>query len=203
MSCSTPVAKVSKAAKAAKKIVEKITSSEKSDLTTSFSNTASEKAVTLVKQTGGYVTALKSVFTHPKFKWIIIFVLLCGVAFYYFKFQRKNKLPIRLGPLKAQQPAPQQNIFQQHMAMKQNMLNNEAVQMQAQAQAEAQARAHAQMMLKKTQEVKKPVQRAQPIQESSDESSEEVFIEDNKVMEHNLTADEMHAIDKQLEDVHQ
>ncbi len=218
MSCSTPVEKVAKSAekvakvakataKAAKKIVEKLTSSESTNLTSSFTNTISEVEKTLSKS-DSYMNMITNIIASPKFKWAIVLFMLCLISFYYFKFQSKknkfskeqsdNKKPIQEDFLK-QQAMMKQNLLRKQLEEQEQAKMHAQMQAQLHAQALLQAQMQEQAQMHKKQPIKK--QKVQELLASSDESSEEVFIEDNKVMEHNLTADEMHAIDKQLEDV--
>ena len=85
------------ALKASKSIVDSyVSSTERSDLTTSFT----ENTPTL-SESGSKKNIIKTILgvvKHPKFKWIVIAVLLCICVFVYFKSQnkqtKKNKLKI-------------------------------------------------------------------------------------------------------------
>ncbi len=233
------------AIKASKSIVESYVSSnsERSDLTTSFTSHSSATDV----DNNSIVNKIMVYIQHPKFKWVVIALLLCIFAFIYFKTQskpvkknvkenpKKDNLNVKLNknghPELVEKDKPvafgfkdkelqqkieqldnkQQQLFLQQMAQKMNqhMAHQHMAhpQMMQPQQMQPQQMQPQQMQPQKTQsQNNKPAEQAQnapPQQvdsESSDES-EEVFIENENIMNHNLTMEEMNAIDKQLEDV--
>jgi hypothetical protein len=179
--------------------------------------------------------------SHPKFKWIVAALLLCTLAFAYFKYQQhiKNKKlkAVKNGPTPSQaqsqtssqepsqaqapaqsqaqprnnmvkEPIPQQ--FQQFSNMR---INEEAIRKHLEAQLMLQQQQiNTVNMMQEKQNSKnqvnvkpgkkqKNVKIVHPEESTTEEESEEIFMEDQNVMTHNLTMDEMNAIDKQLEDV--
>jgi type III secretory pathway component EscV len=253
------------ALKASRSIVDSyVSSTERSDLTTSFTENTPTLSDSLPKK--NIIQTILGVVKHPKFKWIVIAVLLCVCVFVYFKSQNKqtkqaNKEQIedtRLDIIQDKDGRPilvdlkekeyMDKISQ--LEQKEKQLNDKINQMNAnnmrrnnmrsdnmrsdnnqhpntqvpstqkaqeaaqraqeaayrvqqeaaaaqKAQQEAAAAQRAQEEAYRAQQEAAAAQRAQ--QES--ESSEEVFIENENVMNHNLTRDEMNAIDKQLEDI--
>jgi hypothetical protein len=77
------------AIKASKSIVESYISSnsEKSNLTTSFTSHSSENDVDI--KANGLMFKIINYVQHPRFKWVVIAILLCIFAFIYFKTQAK------------------------------------------------------------------------------------------------------------------
>ena len=237
------------AIKASKSIVESYISSnsEKSDLTTSFTSHSSVTDVDI--KANGIINKIMDYVQHPKFKWVVIAILLCVFAFVYFKTQskpvkkdakgdaKKDNLNVRLNknghPELVEKDKPlafgfkdpelqqkieqldnkQQQIFmkqmQQQMQMPQQQMQMPQQQMQMPQQAHQQhqhmAPPQQQMAPQQAQHhhqqaVPQPVTQQKEESDSSEES-EEVFIENENIMNHNLTMEEMNAIDKQLEDV--
>jgi hypothetical protein len=267
------------ALKASRSIVDSyVSSTERSDLTTSFTENTPTLSDSLPKK--NIIQTILGVVKHPKFKWIVIAVLLCVCVFVYFKSQNKqtkqaNKEQIedsRLDIIQDKDGRPilvdlkekeyMDKISQLEKKEKQlndkinqmnanNMRSNNmrsdnmqsdnmrsdnnqypntqapsaqkaqeeaaAVQRTQQAAQRAQQEAAAQRAQQEAYRVQQEAaaaQRAQQeayrVQQEADaaqraqqetESSEEVFIENENVMNHNLTRDEMNAIDKQLEDI--
>jgi hypothetical protein len=233
------------ALKASKSIVDSyVSSTERSDLTTSFTENTPTLSNTGLKKT--IIQTILGIVKHPKFKWMVIAVLLCICVFVYFKSQNRqtkqaNKEQIedtRLDIAKDKDGRPilvnlkekeymdtisqmEQREKQLHEKIHQmnsnNMRSNNnqqskqhqdmiAAQQAQQAAAfhRAQQEAEAQRAQRARQEAEaqraqKPISHREP--ESESESSDEVFIENENVMNHNLTRDEMNAIDKQLEDI--
>jgi hypothetical protein len=236
------------ALKASKSIVDSyVSSTERSDLTTSFTENTPTLSNTGLKKT--IIQTILGIVKHPKFKWMVIAVLLCICVFVYFKSQNRqtkqaNKEQIedtRLDIAKDKDGRPilvdlkekeymdkisqmEQREKQLHEKINQMNSNNmrsnnnqqskqhqdmHAIQQAQQAQQaaafhRAQQEAEAQRVHRARQEAE--AQRAQQPtfhreSESESESSDEVFIENENVMNHNLTREEMNAIDKQLEDI--
>ncbi len=77
------------AIKASKSIVESYISSdsEKSTLTTSF--TSHSSATDIDSKSEGIINKIMEYINHPKFKWVVLALLLCIFAFIYFKTQSK------------------------------------------------------------------------------------------------------------------
>jgi hypothetical protein len=256
------------ALKASKSIVDSyVSTTEKSNLTTTFtesmlsdnnSNTMSKKNI---------LGTILNIVKHPKFKWIVIAILLCICVFIYFKSQNKevkideNKEQIedtRIEIMQDKEGRPilvdkkeqnyidkitnlelkekqlldkinklnadnilrnKHNFVQQHQQPQkqvfQSMPNNVPQYMPHHVSHHVSQPVHhvpqpiPQPVHHVPQPVPQPVhqpipQPVQPVQHvahiDESESSEEVFIEHENVMNHNLTIDEMNAIDKQLED---
>ncbi len=95
----------------------------------------------------------------------------------------------------AQQQAQAQARAQAQAQAQAQLQAQQQAQQQAQAQAQAQQQAHSRA------QVQQQAQQQARDNEEDTESSDEVFIENENVMNHNLTMDEMNAIDKQLEDM--
>jgi hypothetical protein len=242
------------ALKASKSIVDSyVSSTERSDLTTSFTE-HSVTSSTTAKSGKNIIQTILGIVKHPKFKWMVIAVLLCICVFVYFKSQNKqtkkdNKEQIedtRLDITQDKDGRPilvdlkekkyMDKISQLEQKEKQlnekinqitanNMRSNnnqpakaqqaDAIAAQRAQHAEAQQAAamqrarqeaeaqQAAIAIQRAQQAEAQhaasLQRAQQMVES--DSSEEVFIENENVMNHNLTRDEMNAIDKQLEDI--
>ena len=230
------------AIKASKSIVESYISSnsEKSDLTTSFTSHSSVTDVDI--KANGIINKIMDYVQHPKFKWVVIAILLCVFAFVYFKTQskpvkkdakgdaKKDNLNVRLNknghpelvekdkPLafgfkdpELQQKIEQLDNKQQQIFMKQMQqqmqMPQQQMQMPQQAHQQHQHMAPPQQQMAPQQAqhhhqqaVPQPVTQQKEESDSSEES-EEVFIENENIMNHNLTMEEMNAIDKQLEDV--
>jgi hypothetical protein len=178
--------------------------------------------------------------SHPKFKWIVAALLLCTLAFAYFKYQQhiKNKKIKAVKNSSAQanakaQPPAQAQIQNNHNIAKEPMpqqfqqfsnvgLNEETIRNQLDAQLIQQQLMQQQLMHQQLNKVQmmqekansknhvnvkpgkkqKNVKIVDPEESTTEDESDEIFMEDQNVMTHNLTMDEMNAIDKQLEDVH-
>ncbi len=200
---SKKAAKVSsKAAKAAKKIIESFTQSD-SKLTETFTDHSITTVTEKVSNVTMVLTKAKDLLNNPKIKWVFLAILLCVAAFLYFRMQKKqsDKKPkeehnlntindhngqpelISLPPPPVYHQAPPQQAPQPQIDM---MAVERALR----------ERIENEMREKMTQDTNK---RKPPVPDS--ESSDEVFIEDENVLNHNLTAEEMNAIDRQLEDV--
>ena len=172
------------------------------------------------------INKIMTVVHHPKFKWIVAALLLCGLVFAYFKYQQyiKNK-KLKLNKaianeVKSTLPQSQQSQPQSHQSHQSHQSQQSQQQMQMQRQLieeEARKQFEAQLIqqqylqmqnLQQKEHMEKPVKNNKktvkinpPVDSTTEEDTEEVFIEDQNVMNHNLTMDEMNAIDKQLEDV--
>jgi hypothetical protein len=202
--------------KASKEIIESYTnsSSEKSNLTTTFTdNTVSEKV------SNSILDKVLKIVKHPKIKWILIALILCAIILFYFKTQNNKKIEglvkktqktINLPQNKDQVQSQDINaLIEKEMKdklMREKILREHLMQQQYQQQQQQfqqqqyQQQQHNQSQSRPKQNVVQPA----PIKELSEnesESDDEIFIEDKNVMNHNLTMDEMNAIDKQLEDV--
>uniref|UniRef100_A0A6C0HV89 Uncharacterized protein n=1 Tax=viral metagenome TaxID=1070528 RepID=A0A6C0HV89_9ZZZZ len=216
------------AIKASKSIVESYISSnsEKSDLTTSFTSHSSETDVDI--KANGIMFKIINYVQHPKFKWVVIAILLCIFAFVYFKTQskpvkkdaksdaKKDNLNVRLNknghpelvekekPLTFgfKDPELQQKIEQLDNKQQQFFMKQMQQQMQMPPQQMQMPQQHNHMAPPQhhQHQVPQPVSQQKEETDSSEES-EEVFIENENIMNHNLTMEEMNAIDKQLEDV--
>ena len=210
------------ALKASRSIVDSyVSSSERSDLTTTFT----EHTPTHSNTTNTIMKTVMNIVKHPKFKWIIIAGLLCICVFFYFKKQNKqikkeqledtrlnsveisqsndgrpilvNKEKVYMDKIKQLENKIQENIQQSNLAQK---AKNQPSQSQPQPQHQPQHQSQHQSQ-HQHQPQHQP-QQAQYVSQMDDtESSDEVFIENSNVMNHNLTMDEMNAIDKQLEDI--
>jgi hypothetical protein len=212
------IAKISKVAKAAKKVVKHI-SSEKSSLSES---SILSKSLTEDNKTQSIVDKVLMFVKHPKFKWVVIGVILIALALGYFKYQQKLKAAKKQLDKADVKPSDQdllkQQLLKQQIEMAQiQAAAQQASQMQAQQTAQMQAQQAAQMQAQQMQaqvnqnvvkesmvNTKKGKKYRPPTPSDSSEdsnSSEEVFIEDKNVMRHNLTQEEMNAIDRHLEDV--
>jgi hypothetical protein len=88
------------------------------------------------------------------------------------------------------------NTNQQQEAKRMEQIQQEARRME-QIQQEARRREQIQQEARRMEQIKQEELKM----EQDTESSDEVFIENENVMVHNLTIDEMNAIDKQLEDI--
>ena len=273
------------ALKASKSIVDSyVSSTERSDLTTTFTENTPTLTDSVSKK--NIIQTILGVVKHPKFKWIVIAILLCVCVFVYFKSQNKqtkkeqiedtrldiiqdkNGRPMlvdlkekeymdKISQLEQKEKQLQEKINQinannirsnnnqqdaqkltpqvaqqaqqaeaAHRAAQQATAAAQRAQQAQQAAAaqraaqQAQQAQHAQQAqqaaaaqrAQQTQQAE-AAQRAQQAQQAAaanraaqhasveSESSEEVFIENENVMNHNLTRDEMNAIDKQLEDI--
>lgn len=232
------------ALKATKSIVDSyVSSTERSDLTTSFTEHSISSSASKTNVNTNIIQRILGVVKHPKFKWMVIAVLLCVCVFVYFKSQNKqtkNKEQIedtRDAKLDVIDGRPtlvnndKEKEYMDKMAQLQqkekqllekmnqmNQMNNQRAQLIAQQVAQQEAQLLAQRAQHEAQKVQQESQRPQPQTEANrarqnvinrappresmdSESSEEVFIENENVMNHNLTRDEMNAIDKQLEDI--
>jgi len=231
-----PSSTIDKALSSTKSFIETFTSSD--NPTTTFT----EHTVASATSDNGIVSKILQFVSQPKFKWYILGLLLCIVAFIYFKFQNKKQkkedkkeefntenkpveqsLPIdtkseqNIGQLLEERDKEWVNKF---TAMKQQFSAQLATQADVNAQliAQLQAAQRQNTQPPKPQPQSQSQPQSQPQPQSSRQStsksqnqpvehltetssSEEIFIEDKNVMEHNLTAEEMNAIDRQLEDV--
>jgi Ca2+/Na+ antiporter len=79
-----PSSTIDKAISSTKSFIETFTSSD--NPTTTFT----EHTITSVNNSDGIVSKLLGFISQPKFKWYILGLLLCIVAFIYFKFQNKK-----------------------------------------------------------------------------------------------------------------
>jgi hypothetical protein len=274
----------SSALKASKSIVESyVSSSEKSDITTTFTEHSVSECENNNLSKNNIIKFLLDMVKHPKFKWALIAILLCIFVFLYFSSQNKksdkksykkedtrnsnieiqkdkNGKPILVDKKeqelmnkitqmeqtekellnkinkmntnnilnkqvqntqqeirtiqdtnREQQEETRRNqqeqearIIQQEEVRRLQQVQQEEVRRMQQAQEVRrmqQAQEEARKM-QKEQEVRRMEQQKQVKQlEEDTESSDEVFIENENVMVHNLTIDEMNAIDKQLEDI--
>ena len=207
------------ALKASKSIVDSyISSTERSDLTTTFTeHTISE---TNVSSNSGIFGTIINVIKHPKFKWAVIAVLLCICALVYFKNQNKVMKDNKKENIDKKEPInnKEQEYMQKmnELEIKEKILLEKMNQFNTQIKAQMQIpKNQPQMQVPRPQpqpqmQVPRPQPQPQhqhqhqhhPQQPSNEsESSEEVFIENENVMNHNLTMEEMNAIDRQLEDV--
>lgn len=210
-----PSSTIDKALSSTKSFIETFNSSD--NPTTTFT----EHTITSVNNTSGIFSKILGIVSQPKFKWFVLGLLLCVVAFIYFKFQNK-----KLNKQTEETKPEQKEEFNIDNVEKENNLNNALderdrlwitkmnelkqqfnnqlatqadinTQLVAKLQAQSQPQPPPQPSQQKQQNVKQ-----QHVEQLTDTtSSEEIFIEDKNVMDHNLTAEEMHAIDKQLEDV--
>jgi len=219
---------VSAAVKSAEELIESISSStERSNLTTTFTND------TIVEKSSGFFTKFLDIISHPKFKWILLAIILTIIAFLYFKSQNKqiekhspndatynvvqdeNGKPLlvevsdmpNVERMKQQtdQQIRQQTDQQMRQQMRQQIRQQMEQEMEQQIRQEMEQQMRQQMEQQNRQQVnqqkKQNKKSISPISEESVDSSDEVFIEDENIMKHNLTAEEMNAIDRQLEDV--
>jgi hypothetical protein len=194
MSSETPevlsekVAKVAKVAKSVKKVAHKVVKHLTSESSSSAVSEAINKKLSLVDKVLGFTK-------HPKFKWIVfVFIVVVG-ALTYFKYQKILKERLLSAKQKMQSP---QELLKQTL---QNQLKKQFDMEQMHSQ-----QAHVQQVRPPVKQVKqtkkeKKVEPPPPESSSEDTSDEEVFLEDPNIMKHNLTQEEMYAIDRQLEDV--
>jgi hypothetical protein len=217
-----PSSTIDKALSSTKSFIETFTSSD--NPTTTFT----EHTIESVTSDNGILPQILKFVSQPKFKWYILGLLLCIVAFVYFKFQNKKPKPPVDEPTKEPAKNEQEGFnVQKHEIetsiaerdklwiskineMKQDFTNQLAIQADVNSQLIAQLNNAKKHQYQKTHSTPRaPQQTQQPTiikQHDSEQltetsNSEEIFIEDKNVMEHNLTAEEMNAIDKQLEDV--
>lgn len=191
-----PSSTIDKLASSTKSFIETFTSSD--NPTTTFT----EHTVAHVTKKNGIFFNILSFVSHPKFKWYILGIILCVVAFIYFKFQNikpKEKLPNE----NKQEFANQNDNINVLLETRDNawLSKINTLKQQFNTQLATQADVNAQLLAQLQNAHKHTKPSKQPEQSSETNSSEEIFIEDKNVQEHNLTADEMNAIDKQLEDV--
>jgi type III secretory pathway component EscV len=195
---------VSAAVKSAEELIESISSStERSNLTTTFTND------TIVEKSSGFFTKFLDIISHPKFKWILLAIILTIIAFLYFKSQ--NKQIEKHSPNDATYNVVQDENGKPLLVEVSDMPNVERMKQQTDQQTRQQIRQQIrqemeqqmrqQMEQQVNQQKKQNKKSISPISEESVDSSDEVFIEDENIMKHNLTAEEMNAIDRQLEDV--
>lgn len=240
-------------------VIDKVTSSTKSFIETFTSSenpttTFTDHTVESVTAPNGIVQKVLAFVSQPKFKWYLLGLLLCVVAFIYFKFQNKKPKKENFNVEKNQQgddvgvkpedqkeeiPLAQQVETKENITMLlqerdkewvnkiNNMKQQYNVQLTTQAdvnsklmtqiqqlqeqnkqsllQMQEQQRISQQQMQQMQQQLNTQPQKQnkqQNMEELTDSSSsDEIFIEDKNIMEHNLTAEEMKAIDRQLEDV--
>ncbi len=218
--------------------IDKVTSSTKSFIETF---TSSENPTTTFTEhtveniaSNGIVQKVLAFISQPKFKWYLLGLLLCVIAFIYFKFQNKKPKKENFNTDKTQETSEMKVQENTNNDMKENItlllqerdkewinkINNIKNQYNTQLATQADVnsklvhqineqnlRLHAQQQKNPPQQQKNAQQQhkntSQELQQQLSESScsEEIFIEDKNVMEHNLTAEEMNAIDKQLEEV--
>ncbi len=177
------------ASKVAKKIIESFTESE--HLTASYTDHSVTEQVSNVTMV---LNKAKEMLNNPKVKWVFLAILLCIAAFLYFRMQKKRS---------DTKPKEEHDL---------NVIENkngqpELIQMPTpppivpQFDAVAMERAMREKIENEMREkmIQENAKRNPPVPDS--DSSDEVFIEDENVLNHNLTAEEMNAIDKQLEDV--
>lgn len=217
-----PSSTIDQAINSTKSLIESFTSSD--NPTTTFT----EHTVSSVQNSGGIMTQVLSFISHPKFKWYILGVLLCIVAFIYFKFQNR-KIPKQENLSNDTKENVTNNMnknlnkdtnveLEERDKLWINKFNDMKQQFNSQlaAQVDINTQLVAKLQNQQMQTIKnQPLQgntqgnsqgtvvqkKEQNEQLSESTNSEEIFIEDKNVMEHNLTAEEMNAIDKQLEDV--
>lgn len=164
------------------------------------------------------IKKIMTIVSHPKFKWIVAAILLCLLAFAYFKYQQhlKNKklnatkknLPqnINKAPQTVSHTAPQLAPPMPQMNQISNLSFNED-EIRKQYEAKLMQQQISLMQEQMNANTNKPAQKpkhvkiANPVDSTTEDESEEIFMEDQNVMKHNLTMDEMNALDKQLEDV--
>jgi hypothetical protein len=203
---------VSAAVKSAEELIESISSStERSNLTTTFTND------TIVEKSSGFFTKFLDIISHPKFKWILLAIILTIIAFLYFKSQNKQiekhspndatynvvqdengkPLLVEVSDMPNVEQMKQQTDQQIRQQIRQEMEQQMRQQMEQQMRQQMEQQNRQQVNQQKKQNKKS----ISPISEESVDSSDEVFIEDENIMKHNLTAEEMNAIDRQLEDV--
>jgi len=213
-----PSSTIDKALSSTKSFIETFTSSD--NPTTTFT----EHTVASVANNDSIVSKILGFISQPKFKWYILGMLLCIVAFVYFKFQnkpKKNKTEQMNVDITEDKPVENKNLPNENINLlleerdKEwiNKINSMKQQYNTQlaTQADVNAQLIAQLQAIQRQNTQPPQpqpprqsapKQKQPIEHLSESSqSEEIFIEDKNVMDHNLTAEEMNAIDKQLEDV--
>ncbi len=214
-----------------KSFIESFTSSD--NPTTTFT----EHTVASVVNNDSIVSKILGFISQPKFKWYILGLLLCVVAFVYFKFQNKNTKQNEntMNNVNTQSSNEQNNTHKDEIntekndienvladrdklwiskinEMKQDFNNQLVRQADINSQLVAQlnnAQNSRPLTKKQRQRAHQSIQQPTIIKNTQNDSehltetsnSEEIFIEDKNVMEHNLTAEEMNAIDKQLEDV--
>ncbi len=195
---------VSAAVKSAEELIESISSStERSNLTTTFTNN------TIVNKSSGFFTKFLDIISHPKFKWILLAIILTIIAFLYFKSQ--NKQIEKHSPNDATYNVVQDENGKPLLVEVSDMPNVEQMKQQTDQQTRQQIRQQMEQQMEQqtdqqnrqqvNQQKKQNKKSISPISEESEDSSDEVFIEDENIMKHNLTAEEMNAIDRQLEDV--
>jgi hypothetical protein len=161
------------------------------------------------------MTHLLSLVKHPKFKWVIITILLCISAFVYFKTQKKkvvkkdNKnVELKLNKNNKPEIVEKNNNIKFEFKDKEFQKKIEQLDNQQQAYLNQmhQHHNHAGVSAPALQPLHKvpihaPQEQQQEQNNEDTESSDEVFIENENIMNHNLTMEEMNAIDKQLEDI--
>ena len=217
-----PSSTIDKALSSTKSFIETFTSSD--NPTTTFT----EHTVASVASDNGILPQILKFVSQPKFKWYVLGLLLCIVAFVYFKFQNKKPKPAVDEPTKEPEKNEQEGFNSQNHEietsiaerdklwiskineMKQEFNNQLARQADVNSQLIAQLNNAQNIQHQKNisrQRAPRQTQQQTIIKQNDSEqltetsNSEEIFIEDKNVMEHNLTAEEMNAIDKQLEDV--
>lgn len=227
------VTSATKVVNAAKNIIESFTSSsEKDHMTTTYTDH------TQYNDQGGIMATVQSIISHPKFKWALLFVLLCVTVYIYFRKQSKRtqskteKVSNTLVDQINQQDlsnieAEMRRVLEHEIRTRlQNELHAPPAQPSMKSSAQPSMKSPAQPSMKSSAQpsTKSSGRQVRPSAKSSvksstaqddtmptvshdvlvstesDSSSEEVFIEDKNIMNHNLTQDEINAIDKQLED---
>jgi len=223
-----PSSTIDKALSSTKSFIETFTSSD--NPTTTFT----EHTVASATNDNGIVSKILGFVSQPKFKWYVLGLLLCIVAFIYFKSQNKKPKTEIIEPEKEpikEEFNTQKNEIETSIAERDKLWISKINEMkqeftnQLTRQADVNSQLIAQLNnAQNNQNQRRPSRRRAPTQTHHQPSqphsqpqpptkqhdseqltetsnSEEIFIEDKNVMEHNLTAEEMNAIDKQLEDV--
>ncbi len=112
--------------------------------------------------------------------------------------QKEKELASKINQINTNNILNKQN---QQEAKKIEQNQQEARRME-QIQQEARRMEQIQQEARRLEQIQQEARRMEQLQKEKDtESSDEVFIENENVMGHNLTIDEMNAIDKQLEDI--
>ena len=190
--------------KSVKELVDSLTnsSSEKSQLTTTFTDNTSTVSEKVVQASNGILDTIMNIIKHPKFKWILVTIILCTLILFYFKSQNKQDKP---KDKSKKEPIKEKLTQDNHMPSEKEIHALLEKELKDKLIREQMLQAHLNQHQHQHQPQHKPPQKSQPPpppqEESDSDSSEEVFIEDENVMNHNLTMDEMNAIDMQLEDV--
>jgi len=217
-----PSSTIDNAISSTKSFIESFTSSD--NPTTTFT----EHTVASITHTDSIITNIINFISQPKFKWYFLGLLLCIITFIYFKFQNK-KPKTTITEEQEQMTAEKTNQKNVDVLLENrdkewiNKINTMKQQFNMQLAVQSDINAQLISQLQTTKRGSQPVVNPNPINEQQTQKqqtlkqqiprtiqnekltdtsvSEEIFIEDKNVMEHNLTAEEMNAIDKQLEDV--